>query len=330
MLSQYDTSDTNNTSDLFDMATDFSDPLDNSQQTQSSTSTNPQQNLYQSRVNYIPQTRPQISPYQTPNLQRIPTMPTSTIVRSTNVISNGIQQQQQQTIYTQQQMMNTSRPVYPRMPNPQQQTVSSPLIRQQYNPSGMVSMNQNVTQMNIVKASDPNNNNVFVTNSQQQQPTLVGLQPQHTVTQGNKPISTGLPSLNSQQQQQLNQYQVQMQQQQNSIQPYNIRVCSIDEILQILHCSSFRLNRWIRTAQILRITCSQIRANNNKQFHHLHPQLILLNNNNNNSILKFNENNSFKNNLFYYYMHINVNNVKNKLSTVKHVQVHVHYHIVVL
>jgi hypothetical protein len=84
-------------------------------------------------------------------------------------------------------------------------------------------MNQNVTQMNIVKASDPNNNSLFVTNSQQ---------PQHIVTQTNKSISNALPSLNPQQQQQLNQYQVQMQQQ-NPIQSYNIRVCSINEALTI-------------------------------------------------------------------------------------------------
>jgi hypothetical protein len=50
-------------------------------------------------------------------------------------------------------------------------------------------MNQNVTQMNIVKASDPNNNSVFVTNPQQQS-TLVSLQPQHTVTQTNTPRAT--------------------------------------------------------------------------------------------------------------------------------------------
>jgi hypothetical protein len=236
MLSQFDTPDTNNTQDLFDMTNDFNDPLDNTQQQQQqqqSTSTNQQQqNLYQSqqRVNYIPQARPQLSSYQTPNLQRIPTMPTSNIVRPANVISNGIQQQQS-TIYTPQQMMNTSRPVYPRMPTPQQQqNMSSTLVRQQYNPSGMVSMNQNVTQMNIVKASDPNNNSVFVTNPQQQS-TLVGLQPQHTVTQTNKPVSTGLPSLTQQQQQQLNQFQVQQpqihMQQPNSLQPYNIRVIYI-------------------------------------------------------------------------------------------------------
>jgi hypothetical protein len=178
------------------MTNDFPDPLDNSQQQQTSTST------YQQRINYIPQTRPQLASYQTPSLQRIPTMPTSSIVRPTNVISNGIQQQQP-TIYTPQQMMNTSRPVYPRMPTPQQQNISSTLVRQQYNPSGMVPMNQNVTQMSIVKASDPNNNSVFVTNPQQQS-TLVGLQSQHTVTQTNKPIPTPLPSLN---QQQLNQFQ---------------------------------------------------------------------------------------------------------------------------
>jgi len=237
MLSQFDTPDTNNTQDLFDMTNDFNDPLDNTQQQQQqSTSTNQQQqNLYQpqQRVNYIPQARPQLSSYQTPNLQRIPTMPTSTIVRPANVISNGIQQQQQSTIYTPQQMMNTSRPVYPRMTTTQQQqqqNMSSTLVRQQYNPSGMVSMNQNVTQMNIVKASDPNNNSVFVTNPQQQS-TLVGLQPQHTVTQTNKPVSTGLPSLAQQQQQQLNQFQVQQpqihMQQPNSLQSYNIRVIDI-------------------------------------------------------------------------------------------------------
>jgi hypothetical protein len=196
MISQFDTPDNNNTQDLFDMTNDFPDPLDNSQQQQTSTST------YQQRINYIPQTRPQLASYQTPSLQRIPTMPTSSIVRPTNVISNGIQQQQP-TIYTPQQMMNTSRPVYPRMPTPQQQNISSTLVRQQYNPSGMVPMNQNVTQMSIVKASDPNNNSVFVTNPQQQS-TLVGLQSQHTVTQTNKPIPTPLPSLN---QQQLNQFQ---------------------------------------------------------------------------------------------------------------------------
>src|ERR1700728_99120 len=118
MLSQFDTPDTNNTQDLFDMTNDFNDPIDNTpqqqQQQQTSTSTNQQQNLYQPRVNYIQQTRPQLSSYQTPNLQRIPTMPTSTIVRPTNVISNGIQQQS--TIYTPQQMINTSQPLYPRMP----------------------------------------------------------------------------------------------------------------------------------------------------------------------------------------------------------------------
>ena len=216
MLSQFDTPDNNHTQDLFDMTNDFPDPIDNSQQQQQPSTSTYQQ---QQRINYIPQTRLQLSSYQTPNLQRIPTMPTSTIVRPANVISNGIQQQQQQqpTIYTPQQMMNTSRPVYPRMPVPpqsqqqqqQQQNLSSTLVRQQYNQSGMVPMNQNVTQMSIVKASDPNNNSVFVTNPQQQS-TLVGLQPQHTVTQTNKPIANNLPSLT---QQQLNQFQ-----------PYNIRV----------------------------------------------------------------------------------------------------------
>jgi hypothetical protein len=238
MLSQFDTPDTNNTQDLFsDLNNDFNDPIDNipqqqqQQQQQTSSSTNPYQT--QQRVNYIPQARAQLSSYQTPNLQRIPTMPTSTIVRPTNVISNGIQQQQQSTIYTTQQMINTSRPIYPRMGTPQQQNMPSTLVRQQYNATGMVTMNQNVTQMSIVKASDPNNNSVFVTNSQQQ-PTLIGLPPQqqqqqqqHTVTQTNKPV---LPSLTQQQQFQVSQPQIHMQQQQqqqqqNSVQTYNIRVC---------------------------------------------------------------------------------------------------------
>ena len=252
MLSQYDTPDANTTADLFDMTSDFTDPLDNSQvQLQQSTSTNPQPssapNPY-ARVNYMPQPRSQLLPYQTPNLQRIQTMPTSTNIRQPNIISSGIQQQS--SMYTpqqQQQMMGAARPVYPRMttlPQQQQQqqqqqqlqqTMSAPLIRQAYAPSGMVQMAQNVTQMNIVKASDPNNNSLFVTNpqqqqQQQQQSTLVGLQPpQHTVTQTNKPMATALPSLNPQQ---LNQYQVQMQQQ-NSMQSYNIRVCRIFEAILI-------------------------------------------------------------------------------------------------
>ena len=195
MLSQYDTPDTNNTQDLFDIGNDFNDTLDNttqqqqSQQTSTSSisslqstvpvsvstpssSTNPilnqqsnniyqqQQQQTQPRLSYIPQTRAQLSSYQTPNLQRIQTMPsTSTIVRPTNVISNGIQQQP--TIYTQQsqqqqQMINSSiglnRPLYQRMPTVTQQTnMPATLVRQQYNTTGMVNMNQNVPQMSIVK-----------------------------------------------------------------------------------------------------------------------------------------------------------------------------------
>ena len=241
MFSQYDTSDTNTSADLFDMTADFPDPLDNSQASmQTSTSTNPQppsgQNPFPTRLSYMPQPRPQLQPYQTPNLQRIQTMPTATIIRSANVI------QPQSSMYTpqqQQQMMNTSRPVYPRMSTlPQQpqaqQTMSAQLIRQPYNSSGMVAMPQNVTQMNIVKASDPNNNSVFVTNpqqqQQQQQPTLIGLQSQHTVTQTNKPITKALPSLNPQQ---LSQFQVQMQAP-NPMQPYNIGVCQMSEAILIL------------------------------------------------------------------------------------------------
>lgn len=234
-MTSFDGSEPANTSDLFDNLTDFTDPLDNSQQTPITQ----QQNLYQQqvqqpqqRVNYITQPRQQLSSYQTPNLQRIPAIPTSAIVRSPNVISNGIQQQP--TVYNSQQIMNPSRTAYPRMPVPPQQqqpqqiqqpqqTMAPTLVRQQYNQPSMVPMNQNVTQMNIVKASDPNNNSVYVPNPQQQQQpsTLVGLQSPHTVTQGNKPISTSLPSLTSQQ---LIHIQQQQQQQQNSLQSFNLRV----------------------------------------------------------------------------------------------------------
>lgn len=185
MLSQYDTPDTNNTQDLFDLGNDFNDTLDNTQQQSQQTSTsstsiqstvpssspspilNQQStNIYQQqtqpRLTYIQQTRAQLPSYQTPNLQRIQTMPpTSTIVRPTNVISNGIQQQPQPTIYTQsqqqqQQMINTSngpnRPLYQRMPNvAQQSNMPSTLVRQPYSTPGMINMNQNVPQMSIVK-----------------------------------------------------------------------------------------------------------------------------------------------------------------------------------
>lgn len=286
MMSQYDTPDTNNTQDTFDIGHDFSDTLESVQQQQISTSstsiqstvpsssspilnqqsTNIYQQQTQPRLTFIPQTRAQLPSYQTPNLQRIQTMPqTSTIVRPPNVISNGIQQQP--TIYTQQQqMMNQSgginRPLYQRMPTAttQPQNISSTIVRQPYNTTGMININQNVPQMSIVKvsarytnenfqwnvsfffiqASDPNNNNVFVTTSQQQQQsTLLGLQQTVTQTptvQTNKPITTGLPSLTAQQ---INQFQTSQQQiliqQQNPVQSYNntpMRVC-IKKIIQI-------------------------------------------------------------------------------------------------
>jgi len=176
MISQYDTPDTNNTQDLFDIGNDFNDTLDNTQQQTSTSTTSIQStvpsssspilnqqstNIYQQqqqtqpRLTYVPQTRAQLSSYQTPNLQRIQTMPpTPTIVRPANVISNGIQQQP--TIYTQQQMINSSgglnRPLYQRMPTATQQSnMPSTLVRQQYNTTGMINMNQNVPQMSIVK-----------------------------------------------------------------------------------------------------------------------------------------------------------------------------------
>lgn len=183
MISQYDTPDTSNTQDLFDIGTDFSDALDNTQ-SQTSVSIQPtvpssaspilnQQsvNLYQQqqppsqqlqqqqlppqpRLTYIAPTRGQSTAYTTAGLQRIQTMtPTSTIVRPTNGI------QQQPTIYTQQQQLISSagglnRPLYHRMPTVTQQTsMPSTLIRQPYNTTGMINMNQSVPQMSIVKVT---------------------------------------------------------------------------------------------------------------------------------------------------------------------------------
>ena len=221
MISPFDTSEPTISADLFDLGLDFNNEREeNILQVQQQTPPNSQTTLYpaqqqqqQQRVNYLPATRAQLSGYQTPSPQRIPTMPNSGMIRPVNGI------QQQTTMYTPQQMNNPSRPSFPRMPVPQQQ---STLVRQPYNPSGgMVTMNTNVTQMNIVKASDPNNNNVFVPNSQaQQQSALIGLPSQHTVTQTNKPLPTGLPSLNSQQ---FTHFQV-PQQQNNPLQTYNMRV----------------------------------------------------------------------------------------------------------
>ena len=184
MLSQYESPDTNNTQDLFDIGTDFSDTLDNTQSQShqvSTSSTVPlsssspiliqqptnnyqqqqqqQQVQTQPRLTYLPATRAQLASYQTPNLQRIQTMPsTATNIRPTHVISNGIQQQQQTTIYTQQpqqqvqQMINPAggpnRPLFQRMSTG---TQPATLIRQQYNSTGMINMNQNVPQMSIVK-----------------------------------------------------------------------------------------------------------------------------------------------------------------------------------
>ena len=175
MFSQYDTPDTNNSQDLFDVGPDFSDTLDNTQQQSQQISTSSislqstvptssspilnqqptniyQQQQLQPRLAYLSQPRTQLSTCQTPNLQRIQTMPsTSTIVRPANVISNGIQQQA--TIYTPQQtqqMINQpgglNRPLYQRMPTATQQPT---LIRQPYNSTGMINMNQNVPQMKV-------------------------------------------------------------------------------------------------------------------------------------------------------------------------------------
>ena len=200
MLSQYETTETTNTQDLFDLTSDYNETIDNTQasnqqqqqqqqtvpppvqapvqatQSQptiatvaSTTAINPILNQNQSttiypgqptRLTYIPQARPQSTSYQTPNLQRIQTMPaTSTIVRATNVISNGIQQQA--TVYTssqqqQQPLINPSagvpRPLYQRMPTATgQHPMSSAIVRQQYSNPAMININQNVPQMSIVK-----------------------------------------------------------------------------------------------------------------------------------------------------------------------------------
>lgn len=188
MLSQYETTETGNTQDLFGLTSDYNETIETNTSTQ-----NPQANVtaqpqpqpqpqpqmsvatvslsttvnsnsstaiypgQQTRVTYIPQARAQLTSYQTPNLQRIQTMPTnSTIVRATNVISNGIQQQA--TVYTQQQqqqqLINSAsglnRSLYQRMPT----AASSTLIRQPYPNATMVNVNQNVPQMSIVKVKD--------------------------------------------------------------------------------------------------------------------------------------------------------------------------------
>ena len=81
MISQFDTSDTNNTQDLFDIGTDFTETLENAQvqtstsiqsavPSSASTIVNQQPtNVYQTqqqvqpRLTYIAQTRPQLSTY---------------------------------------------------------------------------------------------------------------------------------------------------------------------------------------------------------------------------------------------------------------------------
>ena len=182
MLSQFDTPDATNTQDLFGLGNEFNDPMDNTQSLSltpptsqqplatpsnttvlpsSSTSSSPilnQQsgNIYQGqpRLAYISRAQP--TSYQTPNLQRIQTMPaSSTIVRPANVISNGIQHS---TVYTQQLIHPSgglNRPLFQRMPTTitSQQNAPATLVRQQYNTSGMINMNQNVPQMSIVKVS---------------------------------------------------------------------------------------------------------------------------------------------------------------------------------
>ena len=181
MLSQFDTPDTANTQDLFGLGNEFNDPMDNNTQSLSLTPPTMQQplstpsnttvpppsssspilnqqssNTYQGqpRLAYIARTQP--TSYQTPNLQRIQTMPaSSTIVRPANVISNGVQHS---TVYTQQLIHPSgglNRPLYQRMPTTitSQQNAPATLVRQQYNTSGMINMNQNVPQMSIVKVS---------------------------------------------------------------------------------------------------------------------------------------------------------------------------------
>ena len=229
MSSQFGTSDINDTQDLFGISNDLSDLIDNTQQQQIPTANNQQPSLYQpvqQRVNYVPQAHSQLS---SANLQCITTLSAPAIVRPTNVVSNGIQQQS--IVFPPQQMMNTFRLISSRMSTPpqqQQQNMVWTLARQPYNTSGMVSLSQNVTQVNVVKPNDSvnNNNNIFGANSQQQS-TLIDFQPQHTMTQtaqGNRPIPTGLTSMA----QPLSQYQIQTSQipiqQSTSLQTHNIRV----------------------------------------------------------------------------------------------------------
>jgi hypothetical protein len=217
MISPFDTSETTSTQELFDLGNEFAEPMENTQQAKASLSSNSQAVIYQNqaRVNYLSPARAQSSSYQTANMQSTQTIPNTNMNRP----NNGIEQQT--TMYTPQQMNNPSRPVYPRMivPSSTQTNMVSTLVRQPYASPGTTTMNKSGTSMHIGKASDPNNNHVFVTNTQtQQQLNLNGLPMQHTVTSTNKSMPNGLPSLANQQ---FTQYQVAQQQQQQS---YNIRV----------------------------------------------------------------------------------------------------------
>ncbi|CAF1212736.1 unnamed protein product, partial [Didymodactylos carnosus] len=164
--------------------------------------------------------------FQTPNLQRIHTIPGTgqTIVRTTNVISNGvpanyqtiqasIQQQQQH----QHMAINRNQALHrmgcaPGQQNMQytisrQATPGAVAIQQQQQQANMVNMNQNVTQMNIVKSND-----VFMSNQQS-----VGLGMPKTVNNNTSvAVTKVLPSIN---QQQVNNFQIHQQQGQIQVQP---------------------------------------------------------------------------------------------------------------
>ena len=144
--------DPTDTSDLFDLISDLNDPLEPYSYPPSPAPSN----MYppQVRMTYSPQVRPQM----------LPNYP-----QQTNMIRpiNGLQQQQQTTMYT------PTRSVYPRINVPQQVSTApgTTMIRSTYNSSGMMNMNPNVQQMNLVKNNDPNNNHVFHSNPSSQQTT---------------------------------------------------------------------------------------------------------------------------------------------------------------
>ncbi|CAF0800883.1 unnamed protein product, partial [Didymodactylos carnosus] len=188
---------------------------------------------------------PNMNSFQTPNLQRVHTIPGvgQTIVRTANVISNGVPANYQtiQTGLQHQQMTMNRQPVFQRMTcavnnqqNMQYRQGTPGAVAMQQQQSNMVNMNQSVTQMNIVKSND-----VFVSNQ-----SAVGLGIQQTVnTNTSSAIAKVLPPIN---QQQVNNFQVQQQgqiQQAQQSNPLTFNMANMNTIrAQIIDSSSANLS----------------------------------------------------------------------------------------